>query len=131
MEYVDAINCEMGGADARLYASEDPAIFKECLQNDLHLLKAKVRHLGTDLNYIVLENLYALLKIRWISTLRLLQSVFSRKMERQLLKLRLVNCLQEITVSCHQAVLEVNGWRVFVKDWGFRLRVRELISEFG
>ena len=62
MEYVDAINCEMGGADARLYASEDPAIFKECLQNDLHLLKAKVRHLGTDLNYIVLENLYALLK---------------------------------------------------------------------
>lgn len=62
MEYVDAINCQMGGAAARLYASDDPAIFRECLQNDLHLLKAKVRHLGTDLNYVVLENMFNLLK---------------------------------------------------------------------
>ena len=32
------------------------------IQNDLHLLDASVRHLGTDINYIVLENLYAMLK---------------------------------------------------------------------
>ena len=32
------------------------------LQNDLHLLDASVRHLGTDINYIVLENIYAHLK---------------------------------------------------------------------
>ena len=32
------------------------------MQNDLHLLEASVRHLGTDVNYIVLENLYNQLK---------------------------------------------------------------------
>ena len=62
MEYVDAINVENGGAESRLFASERPDIAKLCLQNDLHLLKAKVRHLGTDINYIVLENLYNQLK---------------------------------------------------------------------
>lgn len=41
-----------------MFANEHPEIAKLCLQNDLHLLKAKVRHLGTDINYIVLENLY-------------------------------------------------------------------------
>ena len=29
-----------------------------CLENGLHLLDAQVRHLGTDINYVVLENLY-------------------------------------------------------------------------
>lgn len=62
MEYVDEINCQMGGASTRLYDNDDPKIYKKCLQNDLHLLKAKVRHLGTDVNYVVLENLYAALK---------------------------------------------------------------------
>lgn len=62
MEYVDEINCKMGGEKTRLYANSDPAIAKKCLQNDLHLLKAKVRHLGTDINYVVLGNLYDLLK---------------------------------------------------------------------
>ena len=33
-----------------------------CLENGLHLLDAQVRHLGTDINYVVLENLYAELK---------------------------------------------------------------------
>jgi Uncharacterized FAD-dependent dehydrogenases len=32
------------------------------MQNELHLLDASVRHLGTDTNYKVLENLYAYLK---------------------------------------------------------------------
>lgn len=62
MEYVDEINCRMGGDQTRLYASEDPAIARKCLQNGLHLLNAKVRHLGTDIDYVVLENLYAHLK---------------------------------------------------------------------
>lgn len=62
MEYVDTINCEMGGAETRLYASDSPELYKKCLQNGLHLLKAKVRHLGTDVNYIVLENMFNELK---------------------------------------------------------------------
>lgn len=64
MEYVDEINCAMGGEQTRLYASDDPALYRKCLQNGLHLLKAKVRHLGTDINYIVLENMYNALKDR-------------------------------------------------------------------
>lgn len=62
MEYVDKINCENGGQDTRLYVNTDSHLSKKCLQHDLHLLKAKVRHLGTDINYIVLKNLYDKLK---------------------------------------------------------------------
>lgn len=62
MEYVDEINCAKGGDKTRLYENSAADIAKKCLQNDLHLLKAKVRHLGTDINYEVLENLYEELK---------------------------------------------------------------------
>ncbi len=62
MEYVDQINCENGGKDTRLFVNTETHIAKKCLQNDLHLLKASVRHLGTDTNYIVLKNLYDQLK---------------------------------------------------------------------
>lgn len=62
MEYVDSVNCHFGGSQAKLYVNSDPAIAKKCLQNNLHLLKAKVRHLGTDINYEILEKMYAYLK---------------------------------------------------------------------
>ena len=62
MNYVDEINCTYGGKDTKLYSTANTKIKKLCLQNDLHLLDASVRHLGTDINYIVLENLYNLLK---------------------------------------------------------------------
>ncbi len=62
MEYVDAINVEKGGAKSRMFTNDRADIAKLCLQNDLHLLKAKVRHLGTDINYIVLDHLYSSLK---------------------------------------------------------------------
>lgn len=62
MNYVDDINCAYGGEDTKLYSTANTKIKKLCLQNDLHLLDASVRHLGTDINYIVLENLYHKLK---------------------------------------------------------------------
>lgn len=62
MNYVDQINCEYGGADTKLYSTANSQVKKLCLQNDLHLLDASVRHLGTDINYIVLENIYNELK---------------------------------------------------------------------
>ena len=62
MEYVDAINVSHGGEGTKLYSTANTEIKKTCLQNDLHLLDASVRHLGTDMNYIVLENLYNELK---------------------------------------------------------------------
>lgn len=62
MNYVDDINCTYGGKDTKLYSTANTSIKKLCVQNDLHLLDASVRHLGTDINYIVLENLYNQLK---------------------------------------------------------------------
>ena len=58
MEYVDEINVANGGQDTHLYNAGSPKISKLCLENDLHLLNASVRHLGTDINYVVLENMY-------------------------------------------------------------------------
>ncbi len=62
MEYVDEINMQYGGEGTKLYSTAGSKFKKICMQNDLHLLDASVRHLGTDINYIVLENLYAHLK---------------------------------------------------------------------
>ena len=62
MQYVDRINLDFGGKGTKLYSTAGSKFKKICMQNDLHLLNASVRHLGTDINYIVLENLYAHLK---------------------------------------------------------------------
>ena len=62
MHYVDEINLRYGGEGTKLYTTAGSKFKKLCMQNDLHLLNASVRHLGTDINYIVLENLYADLK---------------------------------------------------------------------
>lgn len=58
MKYVDEINMQYGGNGTKLYSTAGSKFKKVCIQNDLHLLDASVRHLGTDVNYIVLENLY-------------------------------------------------------------------------
>lgn len=62
MNYVDRINLDYGGEGTALYSTANTKIKKLCVENDLHLLDASVRHLGTDINYIVLENLYNELK---------------------------------------------------------------------
>lgn len=62
MNYVDEINLSHGGEGTALYSTANTKIKTLCLENGLHLLDASVRHLGTDINYIVLENLYAELK---------------------------------------------------------------------
>ena len=62
MRYVDGINMEYGGEGTKLYSTAGTEFKKICMQNKLNLLDASVRHLGTDINYIVLENLYAFLK---------------------------------------------------------------------
>ena len=62
MHYVDEINMRYGGEGTKLYSTAGTRIKKLCIQHNLHLLNASVRHLGTDINYIVLENLYADLK---------------------------------------------------------------------
>ena len=58
MEYVDHINMTHGGEGTKMYPTAGTNLKKICLQNKLKLLDASVRHLGTDINYVVLENLY-------------------------------------------------------------------------
>ena len=62
MKYVDGINMSYGGEGAKIYSTANTKLRKLCMQNQLHLLDASVRHLGTDRNYIVLGNLYDFLK---------------------------------------------------------------------
>ena len=62
MKYVDDINMAYGGEGTKLYSTANTKIKTDCIRNDLHLLDASVRHLGTDINYIVLENIYNFLK---------------------------------------------------------------------
>ena len=59
MKYVDEINLAFGGEGTKMYSTAGTAFKTICVQNKLQLLDASVRHLGTDINYIVLENLYA------------------------------------------------------------------------
>ena len=62
MKYVDEINMSHGGAQTKMYSTSGSEFKKICMRNKLNLLDASVRHLGTDINYIVLENLFAELK---------------------------------------------------------------------
>ncbi len=64
MRYVDEINLSHGGEGTRLYSTANTDIKRMCLENGLHLLDAQVRHLGTDINYVVLENIYNELRER-------------------------------------------------------------------
>ncbi|MBR1627941.1 MAG: FAD-dependent oxidoreductase [Lachnospiraceae bacterium] len=62
MRYVDEINCAHGGDVTKMYSTAGTTFKKRCMQNGLTLLDASVRHLGTDINFIVLEKLYDELK---------------------------------------------------------------------
>ena len=62
MNYVDKINLAYGGEGTAMYSTAGSDLKKKCMQNKLTLLEASVRHLGTDINYIVLGNIYDDLK---------------------------------------------------------------------
>ncbi|MBQ9251166.1 MAG: NAD(P)/FAD-dependent oxidoreductase [Clostridia bacterium] len=62
MRYVDEINLKYGGEGTKLYSTANTSIRRRCLENGLHLLDAEVRHLGTDINYVVLQRLYDFLR---------------------------------------------------------------------
>ncbi len=62
MEYVDEINMCHGGEGTKMYSTAGTKLKKICIQNRLKLLDAAVRHLGTDINLVVLGQLYDELK---------------------------------------------------------------------
>ncbi len=62
MKYIDEINLKFGGEGTKLYSTAGSRFKTLCIQHDLHLLDASVRHLGTDINYVVLQNIYDYLR---------------------------------------------------------------------
>ncbi len=66
IDYVDRINMEHGATD-QVYSTGTPqaqALKKKALEFDLHLLQARVKHLGTENNLRILTNIYEDLKDR-------------------------------------------------------------------
>jgi uncharacterized protein len=63
-EYIDDINVKFGATRERYSTESDEArvIEKKALQNDLHLLQASVKHLGTENNLKILSKLFEHLK---------------------------------------------------------------------
>ncbi|MDL2288454.1 NAD(P)/FAD-dependent oxidoreductase [Oscillospiraceae bacterium OttesenSCG-928-F05] len=64
IDYVDTINMEFGATDV-VYSTSTPeskVLEKRALQHDLHLLQARVKHLGTENNLQILKNIYEHLK---------------------------------------------------------------------
>lgn len=59
---VDAINMSMGGEGAKLYSTSNGNLKAKALRYDLHLLDAQVRHLGTDRNLVIAQNMYRTMK---------------------------------------------------------------------
>ena len=57
MNYVDSINMAMGGEGSKLYPSASSELKRKALQHDLHILDANVRHLGTEKNYFIIQNI--------------------------------------------------------------------------
>ncbi len=62
MWYVDDINKKFGGEEAKLYSTVSSNLKAEALKFDLHLLDAKVRHLGTDRNFVIAGHMYDFIK---------------------------------------------------------------------
>lgn len=58
MEYVDDVLCEFDGHGSKLYSTASSDLKRVCLQNNLHLLDARVRHFGTDRNVEILKKVY-------------------------------------------------------------------------
>ncbi|MBE6031115.1 MAG: NAD(P)/FAD-dependent oxidoreductase [Clostridiales bacterium] len=58
MEYVDEVLCGFGGSEAKLYSTASGDLKTQALRHNLHLLDAKVRHLGTDRNVEILGKIY-------------------------------------------------------------------------
>lgn len=64
MRYVDEVLCSMGGSEAKLFSTASTDLKTLALRNNLHLLDAQVRHLGTDRNVQILGRIYDYVKDR-------------------------------------------------------------------
>lgn len=66
INYVDSINMKFGATD-ETFSTDSPSakkIQKKAIENDLHLLHATVKHLGTEKNLEILKKVYEFLKYK-------------------------------------------------------------------
>ncbi len=66
INYVDCVNVSFGATEV-IYSTESEEALKlekRALENDLHLLQAKVKHLGTENNLRILKNIFENMKSR-------------------------------------------------------------------
>ena len=115
MKYVDEINMRYGGEGTKLYSTAGTRFKTVCIQNDLHLLDASVRHLGTDINYVVLGNLYAYLKDK-------VEFFFDTPVNSVVAEAAggyTVVC-KDASYTCRLDEAEANGWRRFAMIWRFQ-----------
>ena len=61
IDYVDELNCRHG-APGEYFSTKGCSIDRLALGHDLHLLHAKVRHLGTENNLKIMESIYRYLE---------------------------------------------------------------------
>ena len=137
MQYVDEINMSHGGAGTKLYSTTGTALKKKCMQNKLKLLDASVRHLGTDINLVVLGQLYDELKDKVefhfespVSSIRKLPDGFSVQVGEQTYTCR--NCIASVGRSgskwmekvCRDLQISTSSNRV---DLGVRVELPAVI----
>ena len=94
MRYVDDINMKYGGEGTKLYSTAGTDLKKICMQNKLKLLDASVRHLGTDINYVVLENMYTHLKDKvdfyFDTPVESVGVIYDEKLQKRILMLQII-----------------------------------------
>ena len=107
--------CFLVEKGTKLYSTAGSSLKTRCMQNGLHLLDASVRHLGTDINYIVLEHLYDHLKEK----IDFHFNCFIDKVENWIADIESIMKIPIMMVKnalFPQGAVEVNGWKMSVGD---------------
>lgn len=86
IDYVDQINMHYG-APAESFTTKNSCIARDALACDLHLLEAKVRHLGTENNLDILKHMYEFLKNKITMTFNQSVTRISREKENFFLEI--------------------------------------------
>lgn len=89
-----------------------------CLQNKLKLLDASVRHLGTDVNYVVLKNLYDEMKDHMDFFFDTPVEKIQVKEDGYLVSTKDAEYACK-NVSCQSDGAEASGWKPSVRIWKF------------
>ena len=131
MRYVDKINLQYGGEGTKLYSTANTTIRRKCLENGLHLLDAEVRHLGTDINYVVLQRIYDHLRERVDFHFDALVSDVVQDGDGYQITVQGETHSSARSWSYPSAAAAANGWRASAGRWASRPAATGWISACG